>query len=166
MDVCDERSVAQGVAEVVAKARRIDVLVNNAGIGVAGALEDHTLEDVRFQFETNFFGAFRLCREVLPQMRAQGGGLIINVSSMAGLSALPFQSTYSAAKFALEGMSEALRMEVRQFGIDVCLVEPGDFRTGFTASRRLTERARGGSPRRWWTCTRRGASGAPASRAS
>lgn len=136
MDVCDDESVRRGVEVVLQRAGRIDVLVNNAGIGYGGAIEDTSLEEAHQQFETNFFGALRLCRAVLPIMRQQGGGLIVNVSSIGGLMGLPFQGLYSAAKFALEGMSEALRLEVRRFGIRVVLIEPGDTRTGFTTHRR------------------------------
>lgn len=136
MDVCDDESVRRGVEAVLRSAGRIDVLVNNAGIGYGGAIEDTSLEEAHKQFETNFFGALRLCRAVLPIMRQQGGGLIVNISSIGGLMGLPFQGLYSAAKFALEGMSEALRLEVRRFGIRVVLIEPGDTRTGFTTHRR------------------------------
>ncbi|MGC8873617.1 MAG: SDR family NAD(P)-dependent oxidoreductase, partial [Chloroflexia bacterium] len=110
MDVCDDASVLRGVEAVRERAGRIDVLVNNAGIGYGGAIEDTSLEEAHRQFETNFFGALRLCRAVLPIMRAQGSGLIVNMSSIGGLIGLPFQGLYSATKFALEGMSEALRL--------------------------------------------------------
>ena len=127
MDVDDDVSVAEGVARVLEREGRIDAAVNCAGFGIAGA---------KRQFETNFFGVLRVCRAVLPAMRERRAGTIVNVSSIAGLVPLPFQGFYSASKFALEGMSEALRMEVRPFGIRVVLVEPGDCRTHFTANRR------------------------------
>lgn len=145
MDVTDEDSVRRGVEEVIRQAGRLDVLVNNAGFGIAGAVEDTSPEEALAQLETNFFGVLRLCRAVLPIMRAQGSGTIVNIGSLAGLIALPFQGLYSASKFALEGLSEALRMEVQPFGIRVVLIEPGDVRTNFTSSRRRTQ-ASAGSP--------------------
>lgn len=144
-DVDDDASVAAGVERVVAEAGRLDVVVNNAGFGIAGALEDTSVEEAKRQMETNFFGVFRVCRQVLPVMREQGSGLIVNVSSIGGLIALPFQGLYSATKFAVEGLSEALRMEVRPYGIRVVLIEPADMQTAFTARRRLTESTGAGS---------------------
>ena len=136
MDVDDERSVDAGVNRILAAAGRIDVVVNNAGFGIGGALEDTPIADAEALFNTNFFGVLRVCRAVLPTMRAQRSGTIVNISSLAGRIGLPFQGMYSATKFAVEGATEALRMEVRPFGIRVVLIEPGDFRTGFTAHRR------------------------------
>jgi NAD(P)-dependent dehydrogenase (short-subunit alcohol dehydrogenase family) len=138
LDVTDDDSVARGVAAVQEAAGRIDVLVNNAGVGIAASIEDTTLEEARWLMETNFFGALRMCRAVLPIMRAQGSGLIINTSSIGGLMGLPFQGLYSASKFAIEGLTEALRLEVAPFGIHVALIEPGDFNTPFTGNRRST----------------------------
>jgi NAD(P)-dependent dehydrogenase (short-subunit alcohol dehydrogenase family) len=135
MDVNDDASVLHAIEAIHQQAGRIDVLVNNAGLGYAGAIEDTSIHEARAQLETNFFGTLRLCQAVLPRMRAQGGGRIINISSIGGLIALPFQGMYCASKFAVEGMTEALRMEVRPFGIEVSLVEPGDFRTEFTRHR-------------------------------
>lgn len=146
LDVTDDASVAAGVAQVLQREGRIDVLVNNAGTSVVGAVEDTALAEARAQLETNFFGAVRLSQSVLPIMRVQGGGTIVNVSSIAGLIALPFQAFYSASKFALEGLSEALRYEVAPFGIRVVLIEPGDHQTGLTASRTRAARADAGSP--------------------
>jgi NAD(P)-dependent dehydrogenase (short-subunit alcohol dehydrogenase family) len=145
MDVTSEDSVAQAVRLVLEREGRIDVVLNNAGDGVAGAVEDTSIAEAQQQLDTNFFGALRVCRAVLAPMRAQGSGLIINVSSLGGLVALPFQGLYSASKFALEGMTEALRMEVKPFGVRVVLVEPGDFRTGFTAQRRKARAAEHGA---------------------
>ncbi len=135
MDVRDDGSVHRVVAELVAREGRLDVLVNNAGIGIAGAVEETSIDEARAQFETNFFGVLRVCKAVLPTMRRQAAGLIVNVSSLAGLIAIPFQGLYSASKYAIEAMTEALRMEVAAFGVRVALLEPGDFRTEFTANR-------------------------------
>jgi len=138
MDVTDDASVERGVATVLAREGRLDVVVNNAGIGIAGAVEETPTAEARAQLETNVLGVLRVCRAVLPAMRRQGGGCIVNVSSLAGLIAVPFQALYSASKFAVEGLTEALRMEVRPWGVRVVLIEPGDFRTGFTGNRRTT----------------------------
>ena len=143
MDVNNDDSVRDGIKLVVDEAGRIDAVVNNAGFGIAGAVEDTSIEEAKELFETNFFGVLRVCRAVLPHMRAQGSGTIVNVSSIAGRIGLPYQGMYSATKFAVEGMSEALRMETRPFGIRVVLVEPGDFHTGFTAHRREVAAAAG-----------------------
>jgi len=138
MDVDDDRSVEDGVHAVHARAGRIDAVVNNAGAAWMGSVEDTSIAEARAQLETNFFGALRVCRAVLPIMRAQRGGYIVNVSSLAGVLGLPFSGLYSASKFALEGMSESLRFEGRPFGIKVVLIEPGDFATGLPAARRAT----------------------------
>ena len=142
MDVTEDASVERAVGFVLETTGRIDAVVNSAGIGIAGAVEDTTIEDARSQFETNFFGALRVCRAVLPTMRSRRSGTIANVSSIGGLVALPYQAMYSASKFALEGLTEALRMEVKQFGIHVVLVEPGDTNTRFTDNRRIVPGAR------------------------
>jgi NAD(P)-dependent dehydrogenase (short-subunit alcohol dehydrogenase family) len=145
MDVTDERSVQEGVHRVVGEAGRLDVVVNNAGMGFAGAVEETSIEEARQQFYTNFFGVLRVCRAALPILRRQQSGLIVNISSIGGVIGLPFEGLYSASKFALEGLSEALRLEVRQFGIRVVLVEPGDIRTSFGANRVQTRESRGNS---------------------
>jgi len=139
LDVTSDSSVEAAVGSVLACEGRIDAVVNNAGFGIAGAVEFTTMDEAREQFETNFFGTVRVCRAVLPVMRQQGSGRILNVSSIAGRIGIPFQAFYSASKFAIEGFTEALRMEVAPFGIQVVLIEPGDFRTGFTAARRMAE---------------------------
>lgn len=141
MDVNEDDSVAAAIEEVVNQAGRIDVVVNNAGFGIAGSIEDTSMDEARAQLDTNFFGAVRVIKAALPHMRRQGTGLIVNVASIGGLIALPFQGLYSASKFALEGLSEALRMEVASAGINVALLEPADCRTGFTAARRSVEAA-------------------------
>ncbi len=139
MDVRDDESVKRCIDYIVEKEGGIDVVINNAGIGLAGAVEETTIEEAKEIFETNFFGVHRVCKAVLPVMRKQGNGLIVNVSSIMGLIALPFQPFYSASKFALEGYTEALRMEVKPFGIRVVLVEPGDINTPFVDNRKIVE---------------------------
>jgi NAD(P)-dependent dehydrogenase (short-subunit alcohol dehydrogenase family) len=145
LDVNDDASVIDGIRQVLEAEGRLDVVVNCAGFGIAGAVEDTSIAEAKAQFETNFFGVLRVCKAVLPAMRHQRSGLIINISSIAGVVSLPFQAFYSAGKFALEGMSEALRMEVQPYGIRIVLVEPGDFRTQFAANRKLTEEAQNNS---------------------
>ncbi|MGC9347136.1 MAG: SDR family NAD(P)-dependent oxidoreductase [Anaerolineae bacterium] len=139
MDVNEAASVEAGIEKILEEWRRIDIVVNNAGFGYGGAVEDTSIEEAKAAFETNLYGPLRACQAVLPTMRARGSGLIINVSSIGGRMGLPFQGIYSATKFALEGLTESLRMEVKSFGIDVVLLEPGDIRTSFTANRCLTE---------------------------
>jgi len=129
LDVRRDDLVAAFVDHAMREAGRIDAVVNNAGYGLAGAVEETSLEEARAQFETNFFGVARLVRAVLPIMRAQGTGRIVNVSSGAGITAGPFHAFYSASKFAVEGYTEALRHEVAPFGVHVSLVQPGSFRT-------------------------------------
>ncbi len=136
MDVDDDASVRGAVDEIWRSEGRIDVVVNCAGYGVAGAIEDTPVAMAQAQFNTNVFGVLRVCQRVLPLMRRERAGLIVNVTSIAGELSLPFQGIYSATKFAVEGLSEALRAEVRPFGIHVVLVQPGDLRTGVTAARR------------------------------
>jgi len=125
----------------VERAGRLDALVNNAGIGIAGAFEETADDEVREQFETNVLGVWRMCRAVLPVMRAAGGGLIVNLSSLSGVVGTPYQAAYSASKFAVEGLSESLRLELAPFGVDVVLVEPGFVATGMTAATPRTARS-------------------------
>jgi short-subunit dehydrogenase len=146
MDVNRDESVNAAVNKILAVERRIDVVINNAGFGIAGSVEDTSVEEGKSLFETNFFGVLRVCRAVLPTMRNMGRGTILNISSLGGRIGLPYQGLYSATKFAIEGLSEALRMELRQFGIDVTLVEPGDVCTDFTDSRLYTTGSVGSSP--------------------
>lgn len=145
MNVGFENSVRHAIDSIMRRAGRLDVVVNNAGIGIAGSIEDTTVEEAKAQFETNFFGVHQVCRLVLPIMREQGKGLIINISSLGGLVGLPFQAFYSASKFAVEGFTEALRIEVKPFGIKVVLIEPGDFHTPFTVHRRVVGNSHGNS---------------------
>ena len=138
-DVRNREQIASTVAGIVEKEGRIDVLVNNAGMGIGGALELATPEEIDLQMGTNFMGCVNLCQAVLPYMRKARNGKIINLSSIGGVMGLPYQGFYSASKFAIEGFSEALSAEVRGFGIKVSLVEPGDFATGFTGSRKNSQ---------------------------
>jgi NAD(P)-dependent dehydrogenase (short-subunit alcohol dehydrogenase family) len=142
LDVTDDSSVAKCVTEVATAEGRIDVLVNVAGFGLSGSVEDTTVDEAHQQLETNFFGVVRMTREVLPVMRSQDRGRIITISSMAGFIGLPYQPYYSASKFAVEGLNEALRLELIGSGIDTCTVGPGDFKTGFTAARVYAKAAR------------------------
>ena len=129
MDLTDQKSVQLAVEQVIQKEGRIDVLINNAGVHTGGAIETTTLENARLQLDTNIMGLVYMLREVLPVMRKQNHGTLINFSSIGGLMGLPFQGFYSASKFAIEGLSEALRMELRQFNIKVVLINPGDSST-------------------------------------
>jgi len=139
MDVTLDASVRAAFDSIFQRESRLDVLVNSAGMGIAGALEDTSPDEAREQFEVNLFGVLRMCRAALPIMRQQGSGCIVNIGSIGGLIAIPYQGVYSASKFALEGLTECLRMEVKSFGIRVVLIEPGDHRTGFTKNRRATK---------------------------
>ncbi|MDM4769352.1 SDR family oxidoreductase [Solimonas sp. SE-A11] len=152
MDVTSETSVRQAVELVLAREGRLDVVVNNAGWGIAGSVEDTSIAEAQEQLDTNFFGVLRVCQAVLPTLRRQGSGYLINISSMGGLVAIPFQGLYSASKFAVEGMTESLRMELRPYGVQVAMIEPGDFRTGFTAERRMAVAAAEG-PYKQALCT-------------
>jgi len=140
-DVTDPDQVSSVVDRILELEGRIDVLINNAGMGIGGSIEESSPEEINLQMNTNFLGTVNMIRAVLPAMRPQGGGLIINTSSIGGLMGLPFQGFYSASKFAIEGMSEALAMEVKAFNIKVVLLEPGDFRTQFTSNRKIITRA-------------------------
>ncbi|MFL6161642.1 MAG: oxidoreductase [Jatrophihabitantaceae bacterium] len=129
LDVTDEQSMLAAVRQVEQEQGRLDVLVNNAGYGLYSPIEQLSLAEVRRQFETNVYGLVRLCQLVLPGMRARRAGRIVNVSSMGGRTTLPGGGAYHASKYAVEAISDALRIEVRQFGIDVVLIEPGVVRT-------------------------------------
>lgn len=134
LDVTDRENVDRVVADTVARFGRVDILCNNAGYGLRGAIEEVTEQQVRDQMETNFFGAFWMTQAVLPQMRAQKSGHILQVSSMGGQIAFPLLGVYHASKWALEGFSESLAGEVAAFGIKVTIIEPGGFRTDWGGS--------------------------------
>jgi len=140
LDVRTDDSVTACLSAVGGPAGRLDILVNNAGYEQAGALEEVSLEEAKAQFETNFFGVVRMVKAVLPLMRRQMSGQIINVSSLSGLSPIPFMGIYSASKFALDGYTEALRLEVKPFNIHVSQIEPGFLRTPMMNHRQVAAR--------------------------
>jgi NAD(P)-dependent dehydrogenase (short-subunit alcohol dehydrogenase family) len=144
MDVDDTEAVLAGVAQLAERYGRIDAVVAAAGWGIAGAAELTSIDAAKAQFETNFWGCVRVVQAVLPVMRRQGGGRIVLISSIGGVIGIPFQAFYSASKFALEGFAEALAYEIEPFGIRVTLVQPGNFATDFTTSRRITVAASSG----------------------
>lgn len=135
LDVTKPATIVTAINLVIKKEGRIDVLVNNAGMGITGPIEDTPTEEMRKVFETNFFGAIDVMKAVLPQMRKQRLGLIINVTSIAGYMGLPYRGIYSATKGALELVTEAIRMEVKEFGIQVTNVAPGDAATNIASGR-------------------------------
>ena len=141
MDVTDEQSMAEGVATLLEAEGGVDVLINNAGYGFFGAVEAVSMEEARRQLEVNVFGLARLCQLVLPSMRRQHSGRIINLASVAGKAVFYLGAWYNVSKFAVEALSDAMRMELRAFGIDVVLIEPGLIKTdwGLIAARNLKE---------------------------
>ena len=151
MDVTEDASMVTGIDRVVAEQGRLDVLVNNAGYGSYGAVEDVPIDEARRQFEVNVFGLARLVQLVTPHMRAQRSGRIINISSIGGKFYEPFGAWYHATKFAVEGFSDSLRMELRPFGINVVLIEPGPIRTEWNELARdsLLERSGDGPYAEW-----------------
>jgi len=139
MDVCNSQSIAEAINHILEKEDRIDVLINNAGMGIGGCIELATDEEIALQMNTNFMGMANMCKAVLPIFRKQRSGKIINISSIGGVMGLPYQGFYSASKFAIEGYSEALAAEMKGMGIRVVLVEPGDFATNFTSNRKNSD---------------------------
>ena len=133
MDVTDENSMVKGIETIIKAEGRIDVLINNAGFGSYGAIEDVSIADARYQLEVNVFGAARLMQLVIPHMRKHNYGRIINISSIGGKVALPLGGWYHASKFALEALSDATRNEVKQFGIDVVVIEPGGVKSEWSS---------------------------------
>ncbi|MFD0962737.1 SDR family oxidoreductase [Pseudofulvibacter geojedonensis] len=135
LDVSDEKSIHEAVATIIENEGRLDILVNNAGVGITGPLEETPDQEIKNAFQTNVFGPISVCKAVLPQMRKQGGGKIINVTSIAGYMGLPYRGIYSATKGALEIITEAFRMEIKDFNIQMTNVAPGDFATNIAAGR-------------------------------
>ena len=135
LDVNDEETIQDAVKTVIAKEKRLDILINNAGIGITGPIEDTPETEIKKAFDTNFYGPLRVAKAVLPQMRKQKKGLIINVTSIAGYMGLPYRGFYSSVKAALIILTEALSSEVKQFGITVSDVAPGDFKSNIAAGR-------------------------------
>lgn len=131
LDVTNAESIGQAIADTLARYQRIDVLLNNAGFGLFGPIEAVSSQQIQQQFGTNLFGLIEVTQQVLPTMRASGGGLVINISSIVGRLALPYASSYVATKFAVEGLSESLRYELNPFNIRVKLIEPGSIKTEF-----------------------------------
>jgi NAD(P)-dependent dehydrogenase (short-subunit alcohol dehydrogenase family) len=145
MDVDDDEDTSRGVASVISEHGRLDAVVASAGWGLAGPVELTPIDQAKAQVETNFWGVVRVVQSALPAMREQRAGRLVLVSSIGGLIALPFQAFYSASKYALEGYAEGLAYEVEPFGVHVTLVEPGNIRTDFTASRRTIDEVPGGA---------------------
>jgi NAD(P)-dependent dehydrogenase (short-subunit alcohol dehydrogenase family) len=141
LDVIDKKSVKEAITKIVTEKERIDVLVNNAGYGLFGSLEDISIEELKAQFETNFFGVIRVTQLVLPIMRKQKSGTIVNVSSVGGRIGLPVLSAYHSTKFALEGLSESMSYELEPFGIRVVIIEPGVIRTNIMNSSVIAKKA-------------------------
>lgn len=135
LDLAGADSARPLIEQILDREGRIDAVINNAGMGIAGPVECTPIAEARRQMEVNFLGAVMLCQAALPAMRSQKRGYIVNIGSIAGLIGLPYQAIYSASKFALEGFSEALRSEVRRLGIRVAVIEPGDHNTSFTRNR-------------------------------
>ncbi|MDC3215029.1 SDR family oxidoreductase [Flavobacteriaceae bacterium] len=135
LEITDSNAITNCVVEILKKTNRLDVLINNAGVGITGPMEEIQAEAVVANFATNCFGPLQMAQAVLPQMRLQNAGLIINVTSIAGVMGLPFRGVYSASKSALSIMTESLRMEVKSFGIDVCTLAPGDYATDIALRR-------------------------------
>ena len=134
LDVDNDQTVQAAINKILKEKNRIDVLVNNAGYGLFGCLEDLSMEELKAQFETNFFGVVRVCQAVIPVMRKQKSGIIVNVSSVAGRIGFPVSPAYISSKFALEGLSESMRYELSPFGINIIIIEPGVIKTNFMSS--------------------------------
>jgi NAD(P)-dependent dehydrogenase (short-subunit alcohol dehydrogenase family) len=139
LDVNNEKSVKDAFAKIIEDKQRVDVLVNNAGYDVMGPVEEISLDDFKSQFETNFFGLIRVTKEVIPLMRKQRMGIIVNLSSIGGRIGFPLNSAYQSSKFALEGLSESMRYELEEFGVNIILVEPGVIKTNFFENIKVNE---------------------------
>jgi NAD(P)-dependent dehydrogenase (short-subunit alcohol dehydrogenase family) len=145
LDVDNDESVNDAIKNILEKKDRIDVLVNNAGWGMWGTVEDVSVDEFKAQFETNFFSIIRLLHKVAPIMRKQNSGSIVNISSVAGRIGFPVSSAYISSKFALEGLSESLRFELGQFGINVIIIEPGVIKTNFFDSMKMPQKEKSNS---------------------
>lgn len=146
LDVDSKDSVKNAVSQIMKEKNRLDVLVNNAGYGIFGCLEDISVDELKEQFETNFFGIVRMIHEAAPIMRAQKSGAIVNVSSVAGRIGFPGSPAYISSKFALEGLSESLRYELSQFGVNTIIIEPGVIKSNFFKSMRFPKNPKADSP--------------------
>lgn len=146
MDVTDEASVAKVVTTILDREGCIDAVVHSAGVSLAGPFEETSIDEARSHFEVNYFGTVRVLRAVLPTMRRQQRGRLLIIGSIGGLIGLPFLSHYSASKFALDGLVESIRPEIRPFGIDATVVHPGDFNTALSANRTISAATQPGSP--------------------
>jgi len=135
LDVNSPESIQEAIAYIIKKHRRIDILINNAGVGITGPIEETPESAIKNAFETNYFGPIRMIKAVLPEMRNQKSGLIINITSIAGYMGLPYRGVYSATKSALEMTTEAFRMEIKDFGVQMTNVAPGDFATNIASGR-------------------------------
>ena len=141
LDVDNEKSVKSAIAQILDQKQRVDVLVNNAGWGLWGCVEDVSIDEFKEQFETNFFSIIRLIQEVAPTMRKQGSGTIVNVSSVVGRIGFPASPAYISSKFALEGLSESMRFEFAPFGVDVIIIEPGVIKTNFMKNMKMAKKS-------------------------
>ena len=141
LDVSSDKSVKDAINRVLSENKRIDVVVNNAGYALVGSFEDLSMDEIKSQFETNFFGVIRVIQAVLPTMRDHRNGRIVNVSSMGGRIAIPLDSAYHGTKFALEGLSESLQYEVEQFGIKIIIIEPGAIKSNFFNNLKMASKA-------------------------
>ena len=146
LDVTDDISIKKAIDTVISESGKVDVLVNNAGYGLIGSIEDMSIEELKAQYETNVFGVFRVTKAVLPHMRRQHGGSIINISSIAGRIALPLYSAYVSTKFAIEGLTESMAYELEPFGIKVAIIEPGAIKTNFRREQAAKGSSDEGSP--------------------
>lgn len=147
LDVNNDESVKEAVDKIRKEKKRIDVLINNAGYGLFGSVEDLTIEEIKALFETNFFGVIRVTQQVIPIMRSGNkGGIIVNISSVGGRTSVPFLSAYHATKFALEGLSESMSYELEPFGIKIIIIEPGFIRTNIMNSSVLAKKSNLDSP--------------------
>lgn len=146
LDVDKPETIQAAIKQIISEKKRIDVLVNNAGYGIFGCLEDLSMDELKSQFETNFFAIVRIIQEIAPIMRAQKSGTIINISSVAGRIGFPASPAYISSKFALEGLSECLRYELSPFGINIIIIEPGVIKTNFFGSMRMPKNVKPDSP--------------------